>query len=120
MDELSLYEKILNLSAPWFVEGVTFYEPTKSVTVHVAVDKHEALRCPKCKAKCPGYDQLRTGLVLRYCLFVILAYNGVQLPITDTCALLDNRWTFINGHLVDQFSSVIVGAIALASLLLTA
>lgn len=56
MDELSLYEKNIELSNPWFVEGIAFDDQSKSVTVHVAIDSNDALRCPKCKVKCLGYD----------------------------------------------------------------
>lgn len=70
MDELSLYERILGLVKPWYVDQVSFVEATKTVEVHVGVDRDEQLRCPTCGAHCPGYDsRLRSWRHLDTCQY---------------------------------------------------
>lgn len=59
MDEVSLYEKILAIEPPWFVDCVEFDEANGSVLVHVAVDEDERLVCPNCGDEVPRYDKRR-------------------------------------------------------------
>lgn len=56
MDETTLYERILELQAPWFVEAVDFDEADCVVNVSVGVDSDTALSCPECGLKVPRYD----------------------------------------------------------------
>ena len=48
MDEIGLYEEILQLDGPWFLEGIEFDKKAVMVTVNVACEEFERLRCPKC------------------------------------------------------------------------
>lgn len=50
MDELDLYQQILDLSTPWFVDQVQLNSETKSVEVFISCDTLEQLSCPKCNA----------------------------------------------------------------------
>ena len=59
LDETTLYERILGLEAPWFVEAVELDEDQQTVTVFVSVDKMVELCCPKCGKACAGYDTRR-------------------------------------------------------------
>lgn len=120
MDELSLYEKILNLPAPWFVESVTFDESTKSVTVHVTLDKEEALHCPQCNTKCPGYDHRdRTWRHLDTCQFkthVKASVPRVQCP-THGCVTVDVPWAEERSRFTLLFESEVIERLQSASVL---
>lgn len=59
MDEIGLYEEILQLDGPWFVEGIEFDKKAGMVTVNVACEEFERLRCPKCSRTSPRYDKRR-------------------------------------------------------------
>lgn len=59
MDEVALYERILGLEAPWFVDAVEFDESDDAVVVHLGVDEGESLRCPQCGNPSPRYDKRR-------------------------------------------------------------
>jgi hypothetical protein len=48
MDELELYEQILDLSSPWSVELVQLDKDTKNLDVFVSCDADTQLFCPKC------------------------------------------------------------------------
>jgi len=56
MDEVTLYDRILELEWPWFVEGVELNEKTKTIIVNVALESDAKLRCPTCSTVCPRYD----------------------------------------------------------------
>lgn len=120
MDELSLYEKILNLSDPWFVEGVTFDDQKKTVTVHVATDSDESLQCPQCKTKCPGYDnRARTWRHLDTCQFktlVTAAVPRVQCP-THGCVTIGVPWAEERSRFTLLFESEVISRLQSASVL---
>ncbi|MDZ7661053.1 ISL3 family transposase [Thiohalophilus sp.] len=59
MDETTLYEKILGIASPWFVSGIKFIEPDKTVEVHVELEADSPLRCPTCGRPTPRYDKRR-------------------------------------------------------------
>jgi transposase len=59
MDEISLYERILQLQPPWFVESVELREADGAVIVHVQMDEDAALTCPLCAKPAPHYDKRR-------------------------------------------------------------
>lgn len=56
LDELSLYESILQLGYPWSVESVVLDEDQKQIAVKVVRSPSESLRCPTCDKAVPGYD----------------------------------------------------------------
>lgn len=59
MDELTLYERILGLEAPWFVDTVELDVSDDAVVVHLGVDEGAPLSCPACGRVCPRYDKRR-------------------------------------------------------------
>lgn len=56
MDELTLYQKILELTPAWEVENVSLNERDNTVEVTVCHDKKGGLSCPICEKLCAGYD----------------------------------------------------------------
>jgi len=56
MNDRELYRQILGLQAPWTVVDVEMDVAGGEVRVRVAWTGRRALTCPKCDAKCPGYD----------------------------------------------------------------
>lgn len=56
MDELSLYESILQLKYPWSVETVSLEKQDNQIIVHVVRSPSEPLTCPTCSKTAPGYD----------------------------------------------------------------
>lgn len=59
MDEVSLYEQILEIEPPWFVDCVEFDKANDSVLVHVDFDEDARLSCPVCGDEVPRYDKRR-------------------------------------------------------------
>lgn len=57
MDEVALYEHILGLKPPWFVDTVELDESDGAVVVHLGVDEGEPLKCPECGRASPRYDK---------------------------------------------------------------
>jgi len=57
MNQFTLYEKILGLSASWHVTDVELNEKSSQVQVHVECDPTAELRCPKCGRPSPRYDK---------------------------------------------------------------
>jgi hypothetical protein len=60
MDELELYEQILDLSSPWSVELVQLDKDTKNLDVFVSCDADTQLFCPKCCMPCSGQPKQDT------------------------------------------------------------
>lgn len=46
IDELTLYEEILELTSPWFVEGIELDKANNAVEVYVVAEELLALCCP--------------------------------------------------------------------------
>ena len=51
-----MYRRVLGIEAPWSVVDVEVDEAGEEVRVRVAHTGRGALLCPKCDAKCSGYD----------------------------------------------------------------
>lgn len=82
MDELSLYEQILFITKPWFVEHVELDKANNTVHVYVACDFDTVLRCPVCDKKCTRYDsRKRTWRHLDTCQYQTKVHANV--PRTD-------------------------------------
>ncbi len=55
MDDKTLYQTILGLRAPWYVDRIEVLSAAQTVVVHIA--RSEAtLECPECGGAGPGYD----------------------------------------------------------------
>lgn len=56
MDQLSLYNHILQLPAPWFTSSVELIETDSSVLVIIGYQSKTKFPCPKCQKLCETYD----------------------------------------------------------------
>lgn len=59
MDDRTLYETILGLEEPWYVEDVEVAGADEEVRVRVDLRGEAELRCPKCSEVAPRYDRAR-------------------------------------------------------------
>ena len=59
MRDKELYTQILGIRSPWKVTDVELSVKDGKVTVFVEERTNARHRCPKCGAKCPGYDRRR-------------------------------------------------------------
>jgi len=57
MQDHQLYARILGLTAPWAVTGVTLDDSRTTIEVRVAHSGQDSLACPTCGQPCPGYDR---------------------------------------------------------------
>jgi transposase len=91
MESTELYQQILGISAPWFVESVEIDHPQTSITVVLAHDTAPGLfRCPKCQAVAPIYDhhKARTWRHLDTCQFETFLTTEVPRVNCRTCGVL--------------------------------
>ncbi|NVK43994.1 MAG: ISL3 family transposase [Oceanospirillaceae bacterium] len=78
MDQQTLYERILGLSAPWRVLNVDLDEQSGEVRVHIDCDAAAVLACPECGRAAPRYDsRTRTWRHLDTCQFQTLVIAAV-------------------------------------------
>ncbi len=112
MDEVSLYERILELQPPWFVEAVELNEETGAVNVYVAVNDGEPLRCPVCDNIAPRYDkrarQWRHLDTCQYQTFVIADVPRVNCP-EHGCLLIEVAWAERRSRFTLMFETLIIG-----------
>ncbi|ASP39148.1 ISL3 family transposase [Bacterioplanes sanyensis] len=57
MDQLTLYNRILELSPPWHATSVDLKDDESEVVVTVAFDQTQGVACPVCGNQCTLYDQ---------------------------------------------------------------
>lgn len=83
MQDHQLYQQILGIMSPWFVERVELKLEEGDVHVHLAHDQHATWHCPECGAECPIYDHAaeRTWRHLDTCQYQTLLHAAV--PRTD-------------------------------------
>ena len=77
MDATELYQPILGLTEPWYVDTVTLDEPMTTVTIQLAHQRGSDLfRCPRCQQNAPVYDHLpeRRWRHLDTCQYTTLAW----------------------------------------------
>jgi transposase len=112
MDEVSLYERILELQAPWFVEAVELDEGTGAVNVYVAVNEGEPLRCPVCDNVAPRYDkrprQWRHLDTCQYQTYVIADVPRVNCP-EHGCLQIEVAWAEQRSRFTLMFEALIIG-----------
>lgn len=76
MHDRQLYEQILGIQAPWFVERVELELEYGRVHVHLAHHDRGVWRCPKCDRECPLHDHTagRTWRHLDTCQYQTLLH----------------------------------------------
>lgn len=122
MDELSLYEQILGVAKPWFVEQVEFDRTSQTVVVHVGIDRHDGLFCPTCGKPSPGYDSReRRWRHLDTCQYKTLVSAKVPrvqcadhgcLTISVPWAEERSRFTYLfENEVIDRLQSASISAV---------
>lgn len=109
MDESTLYEHILGITQPWFVEQVALENDI--VHVYVSYDTDTLLNCPKCAKACSQYDSKpRTWRHLDTCQFQTLIHCNV--PRADCpkhgALQLEVPWANKNGRFTQLFESTVI------------
>lgn len=119
MQDRQLYQQILGITAPWFVERVELELEEGEVHVHLAHEEHAAWHCPECGARCPVYDHApeRTWRHLDTCQYQTLLHAAV--PRTDcpehgvrTAAI---PWAEPRGHFTALFERLAIDWLLSAS-----
>lgn len=78
MDELLLYESILQLRKPWSVDKVSLDGESETVNVYVTVNTGSKISCPHCGKAAPRYDSRpRTWRHLDTCQYQTLVHADV-------------------------------------------
>lgn len=78
MDQLSLYNQILGLSAPWNTSSVDLNEKNEQVSVTVEFDQCSVISCPVCNKQARIYDfRQRSWRHLDTCQFKTIITAGV-------------------------------------------
>lgn len=83
MQDRQLYEQILGITSPWFVERVELKLENGEVNVHLGHAKDASWKCPECGQDCALYDHqaVRTWRHLDTCQYQTLLH--ATLPRTD-------------------------------------
>ncbi len=119
MDQCTLYEQILGLSAPWFVSDVELDKSQSEVVVQVNIDKGTALVCPRCGRVCPGYDSReRRWRHLDTCQFrtqVVAQVPRVQCP-EHGCLTVSVPWAEQNSRYTLLFEAFVISWLRAASI----
>ena len=111
MDELDLYDAILNLSAPWSVEQVALDKNTKRVDVSVYCDAGVPLSCPKCQQVSPRYDfRKRSWRHLDTCQFPTWVHASIPRVECDEHGVIqvDTPWAEQNSRFTALFEFVVI------------
>lgn len=119
MDEVSLYERILGLQSPWFVDCVELDEATGAVQVYVGVDEGEPLGCPVCGQAAPRYDKRprrwRHLDTCQYQTYVIADVPRVNCQVHG-CLMIDVDWAERRSHFTLMFESLVIAWLLDASI----
>jgi len=112
VDELSLYESILQLSSPWFVDQVELNREAGEVTVHVGIDNSEPVLCPKCGQVSPRYDhRSRRWRHLDTCQYK--TYVVAEVPRVNCqehgCVTIAVPWSEERSRFTLLFESMVIG-----------
>jgi len=118
MDESTLYEQILGLKSPWFVEGVRLDEKTSTVHVSIALDSDAKLCCPTCSKTCPRYDSRpRRWRHLDTCQFQTLVEGEVprvECP-EHGCLVVKVPWAEERSRFTQLFEALVINWLKHAS-----
>jgi len=111
MDELNLYEQILDLPPPWFVEDVRLNKKTENVDIFVSCDLDIALNCPKCNAPCPRYDnRKRSWRHLDTCQYQTMIHACIPRVKCGTHGVIQIKtpWAEQNSRFTASFESSVI------------
>jgi transposase len=119
MDELTLYEHILSISAPWFVEHIELDKLTNTVHVYVQYDPDTSLECPCCSRQVTRYDsRKRSWRHLDTCQLQTIVHCDV--PRSDCtehgALLLEVPWAEKGGRYTLMFEALVIDWLKEASI----
>lgn len=119
MDELSLYEHILSISAPWFVEHIDLDKTTNTVHVYVQYDSDTSLECPCCSRQVTRYDsRKRSWRHLDTCQLQTIVHCDV--PRSDCpehgALLVEVPWAEKGGRYTLMFEALVIDWLKEASI----
>ena len=119
MDECSLYERILGLTSPWFVEEIGFDESEDSVEVYVALDDDAQLYCPRCGRPVPRYDKRQRRWrhldTCQFQTFVTAQVPRIQCP-DDGCLTISVPWADDRSRFTLLFEALVINWLKEASI----
>jgi transposase len=111
VDEVALYERILGLKPPWFVDTVEFDESDDAVLVYLGIDEGEPLNCPMCGRACPRYDKRRRRWrhldTCQYQTFVIADVPRVTCE-EHGCLMIEVEWAQPRSRFTAMFEALII------------
>jgi transposase len=111
MDEVTLYERILQLQPPWYVEWVELNEADDAVTVHVAIDEDVQLACPMCGKSGPRYDKRQRRWrhldTCQYQTYVVAEVPRVQCE-QHGCLTVEVSWAQRNSRFTQMFEAMVI------------
>lgn len=112
MDEVTLYERILQLQPPWYVECVELDEVNHAVTVHVAIDEGVQLACPMCGKSASRYDKRQRRWrhldTCQYQTYVVAEVPRVQCE-QHGCLTVEVGWAQRNSRFTQMFEAMVIG-----------
>jgi transposase len=112
MDEVTLYERILQLQPPWYVECVELNEADHAVSVHVAIDEDVQLACPVCGKSAPRYDKRQRRWrhldTCQYQTYVVAEVPRVQCE-QHGCLTIEVSWAQRNSRFTQMFEAMVIG-----------
>lgn len=119
MDATELYQPILGLTEPWYVETVTLDEPTTTVTIQLAHQSgSELFQCPHCQQNAPVYDHLpeRKWRHLDTCQYTTLVQARVPRVACPRCGVRTVRvpWAEPQGRFTALFESYVIDVLLTA------
>ena len=111
MDEVALYERILGLKAPWFVDTVELNEADGAVMVYLGVDEGEPLNCPECGQPAPRYDkrrrQWRHRDTCQYQTYIVADVPRVKCE-EHGARMIDVEWAEPRSRFTAMFEALII------------
>ncbi len=119
MDATELYQPILGLTEPWYVETVMLDEPTTTVTIQLAhQSRSELFQCPRCQQNASVYDHLpeRRWRHLDTCQYTTLVQARVPRVACPRCGVRTVRvpWAEPQGRFTALFESYAIDALLTA------
>lgn len=119
MQDRQLYQQILGITAPWFVERVELRLEEDEVHVHLAHERQAVWSCPECGEACPLYDHgpERTWRHLDTCQYRTLLHAAV--PRTECpehgVRTVPVAWAEPGGHFTALFERLAIDWLEAAS-----
>lgn len=111
MDETALYERILGLKAPWFVDTVELDDSDDAVLVYLGIEEGEPLSCPVCGRPSPRYDKRRRQWrhldTCQYPTYVVADVPRVECE-EHGCRMINVDWAEPGSRFTAMFEMLII------------